>query len=112
MLKERGKMKWHSAAFLLEHTDSLKQFFKDYEYKTKPELTEEKLTEINDILLEAMEFNQIINTTYYDNKSHQISIVTGNLHYIDEYKQELRIMDLHNSLHKLKFTNIIDVGIN
>jgi hypothetical protein len=110
MLKERGKMKWQSAAFLLEHADSLKQFFKEYDYKTKPELTSDKLVEINQTILEGLEYNLTLNFSYYNN--HDFHLLIGNTVFVDELKQELRIMDLHNSLHKLKFTDIVDVKIN
>jgi hypothetical protein len=110
MLKERGKIKWQPASFLLEQTDSLRQLHKEYEYKTKPVLTQDMLEEINIIIQEGMEYNLTVNFIYFSD--HDFRILVGNLHYIDEYKQEIRIMDIHNSLHKLKFTDIVDVRVN
>jgi hypothetical protein len=109
MLKERG-LKKYQGFFMTEHTDSLRQYFKEYEYKKKPILDEHKIEEMNQTIQTALEFNSALNFTYYYN--HDFHLLVGNIHYVDELKQELRIMDLHNSLHKLKFTDIVDVRIN
>jgi hypothetical protein len=110
MIQDRGKVKWNSAAFLLEHTESLREFFKEYNHKKKPELTEEQIAEMNNLILESMEYNSTLNITYF--KLHDFHLVTGNIHYADQLKQELRIVDLHNSLHIVKFDELVDVRLN
>jgi hypothetical protein len=110
MLNERGIKKWNSAAFLLEHTESLREFFKQYDHKQKQELAEDQIEEMNNTILEAMEYNSTLNITYF--KFNDFLLLTGNIYYIDQLKQELRIMDIHNSLHTVKFDELVDVRLN
>jgi YolD-like protein len=96
-IHDRGNIKWTSL-MLPEHVKLLRKYInEEYHEVPEPILDEQQLAEINTLILESMEFNFLLSFTIYKDK--RLIVIQGNIHFIDENKQELRIMDLDNHLH-------------
>lgn len=93
MLRDRGTMKW-TAILLPEHVKMLRNEFIEFDKVDKPTLDELQLADINSTILEAMEFNKEIVFTYYGNG--EMKLFIGHVHFIDEIKKELLLMDQHD----------------
>jgi hypothetical protein len=108
MIRDRGNIKW-TAMMLPEHVELLREWQKEDAYKSRPELDEQRLEEMNEIIHEAMEFHECLSFTYYANRElHQI---TGHIHYVDDVNGELRIIDQQENVHLVKFNKITDVRV-
>ncbi|UZJ80564.1 YolD-like family protein [Fictibacillus sp. KU28468] len=109
ILRDRGKMKWQGM-FMPEHVKSLREFDWDNKRKTKPELDEQQLEVMEETICEAMAENLDLCFTYY--RGGDFRLLIGKVHYIDPYRKELRIVDFHNEVHKVVFTDLVDVKVN
>lgn len=101
-------MKWQGF-FMTEHTEIVKRVDWDKKKVKKPILDENQLDEINQTICEAMEFNQDLTFTLYDNG--EFRLLFGNVHYVDPIKHELKILDKFNEVYKVKFVDIISVHL-
>lgn len=54
-----------------------------------------------------MENNLELCFTYFQRNDFHLLI--GKIHYFDAFARELRILDYHNELHKLKLDDLVDV---
>ncbi|MDN4525488.1 YolD-like family protein [Fictibacillus fluitans] len=106
MLCDRGTMKWQGM-FMTEHVKLLREMDWDNRKKAKPELDEQQLELMEETICEAMAENLDLCFTYFSHGDFHLLI--GKAHYIDPYKKELRIVDFHNEVHKLKFEDLVDV---
>jgi hypothetical protein len=102
-------MKW-TAMMLPEHVKMLRNEFIEFDKVDKPTLDEHQLEEINSTILEAMEFNNELVFTYFDNGDMKLYI--GHVHYIDGLKKELRLVDRHSDVFFIKFHNILKVDVH
>ncbi|MDM5338496.1 YolD-like family protein [Fictibacillus enclensis] len=60
-------------------------------------------------ICEAMENNLGLCFVYYERGNFQL--LMGRVHYVDGVKGEIRIVDFHNEVHKIKVENLLDVKI-
>ncbi|MDM5335684.1 YolD-like family protein [Fictibacillus enclensis] len=108
MLRDRGALKW-TAMMLPEHVKALREFDRDQEKKVKPELDEQQLQLMEETICEAMANNLELCFTYFERGDFRLLI--GKVHFIDSYKRELRIVDFHEEVIRVKIMDIVDVKI-
>jgi YolD-like protein len=92
---------------LPEHVKMLREHQDGLDYGRKPELDEQRYEEFNEMICVAMEGNRILKFMYYQRG--KIKELAGHVHYVDEIKKELRVMDKMDTMHLLKVTNIVDI---
>ncbi|MFC0271142.1 YolD-like family protein [Metabacillus herbersteinensis] len=109
MLRDRGTKKW-TAIMLPEHVKMLRNEFIEFDKVDKPTLDEQQLEDINTTILEAMEYNNELVFTYFENGD--MKLYVGRVHYIDDLKKELRLVDLHGDKFYIKFNDLLKVDIN
>ncbi|RXZ00846.1 YolD-like family protein [Fictibacillus sp. S7] len=105
-IRDRGAIKW-TAMMLPEHVKKLREFDWDQNKKVKPELDEQQLELIEETICEAMAEDLFLCITYF--KHDDFHLLIGKVHYVDTYKRELRIVDYHNELYKIKLDDLVDV---
>ncbi|REJ25446.1 MAG: YolD-like family protein [Bacillaceae bacterium] len=106
MIQDRGSIKW-TAMMLPEHVKLLRKYNESLDKVEKPVLDEQKYEEFNEAICEAMEENITLQFTYY--QKGEIKKLVGNIHYIDQLKRELRIVDYLTKKHVLKLGDIIEI---
>lgn len=106
MIQDRGSIKW-TAMMLPEHVKLLREYNESLDKVEKPVLDEQKYEEFNEVICEAMEENMTLQFTYY--QKGEIKKLVGNIHYIDQLKRELRIVDYLTKKHVLKLGDIIEI---
>ncbi|ASS91820.1 MAG: YolD-like family protein [Bacillaceae bacterium] len=106
MIQDRGSIKW-TAMMLPEHVKLLRKYNESLDKVEKPVLDEQKYEEFNEVICEAMEENITLQFTYY--QKGEIKKLVGNIHYIDQLKRELRIVDYLTKKHVLKLGDIIEI---
>ncbi|MDM5338502.1 YolD-like family protein [Fictibacillus enclensis] len=109
MLRDRGTLKWQGM-FMPEHVKLLREMDWDNKKKTKPELDEQQLELMEETICEAMAENINLCFTYFSQGDFHLLI--GKVHYIDPYKKELRIVDFYDEVHKINFSDLMDVRNN
>jgi YolD-like protein len=108
VIRDRGRIKWTSM-MLPEHVKLLRDWVKEDSYEKRTEIDEQQLELMNEVLGEAMEFNQAVAITHYH--SHNYEICIGNVHYWDELAQKLRIVDSFGDIHLIPVKNIADIRL-
>lgn len=108
MIKDRGNIKW-TAMMLPEHVELLREWKKEDEYKIRPEIDEQRLEEMNEIIHDSMEFHECLLFTYHEHRD--LHEITGYVHYVDGTNGELRIMDQQENIHRLKLKQLTDVRV-
>lgn len=108
MIRDRGRIKWTSM-MLPEHVKLLRDWAKEDAYEQTKELDEQKLEEMNAVLLQAMEEHQVVMITHF--RRHQYELVMGHIHYWDELNQRIHIMDHFEEVHRIPVAGIADVQI-
>lgn len=106
MIRDRGTIKW-TAMMLPEHVKMLRDHQDGLDYGRKPELDEQKYEEFNETICVAMEANQTLKFTYFERG--RSAELKGQVHYVDEFKKELRVMDESDKMHILRVTDIMDI---
>lgn len=106
MIRDRGTIKW-TAMMLPEHVKMLREHQDGLNYGRKPELDEQRYEEFNEIICVAMEENRLLKFMYY--QKGKIVELAGHVHYVDEIRKELRVMDKMNMMHLLKVMDIVDI---
>jgi YolD-like protein len=76
----------------------------EYYDVTGPNIDEQQLEEMNELVLEAMEYNFPLTFIIYKNR--KLVVINGHIHYIDSIKMEFRIVDLDHFLHKVSFSKV------
>jgi YolD-like protein len=107
LIHDRGLKKWHAALLLPEHVKLHREWQNEMNYQKKPELDEQKFEEMDQLILEAMEYNLPINITYFSD--HQQQVISGHLHLYDSLKNELRMVTLTGSPLTLKLSMLLDI---
>ncbi len=108
MLRDRGKMKWQGM-FMPEHVKGLREFDWDHKKKTKPELDEQQYELMEETICEAMAEDLALCMTVFEKGDFHLLI--GRVHYVDSYKKELRVVDFHHEVHRVKMSDLVDVKI-
>jgi hypothetical protein len=106
MIRDRGRIKW-TAMMLPEHVKMLRDWAHEDTFEEPKEMDEQKLEEMNSLLADAMEDNKSIMITHYRNKKYEL--VIGNIHYWDEFKQKLHIIDHFEDIHQISIMDIADI---
>ncbi|WP_246942435.1 YolD-like family protein [Bacillus pinisoli] len=106
MIRDRGNIKW-TAMMLPEHVKLLRDWAKEDEYETKPELDEQKLEQMNEVICEAMAYGAELSITYF-NQTHHLTI-RGTIHYVDEIQQKLRVVSKEGTMIQVPFQSIVNV---
>jgi YolD-like protein len=107
MIRDRGNIKFQGM-FLPEHVKLLREYDRENKKKTKPELDEQQLELMQEIICDAMENNLDLCFTYFQNDDFRLMI--GKVHYVDQFRGELRVMDKHSELQIIKSHDLIDVS--
>ena len=106
MIKDRGKMKWVSM-MLPEHVQMLREWADEDLNEERVVLDEQQIEEINHMIAEAMENRMLVAISYYDQKRYHVMI--GHIHYYDEWKQQLNVIDRFDEAQYIKLSDIMDV---
>lgn len=106
MIKDRGKMKWVSM-MLPEHVQMLREWADEDLNEERVVLDEQQIEEINHMIAEAMEHRMLVSISYYDQKRYHVMI--GHIHYYDEWKQQLHVIDRFDEVQYIKLADIMDV---
>lgn len=106
MIKDRGNIKW-TAMMLPEHVSLLREIKEELNQKQKPELDEQQLMEMNEVICEGMAENQAIAFTYY--RKYDYHCVIGKVHYYSETEKKLYIIDHFGGKTILLLEDIIHV---
>ena len=106
MIRDRGTIKW-TAMMLPEHVKMLRDWTEEDTHMVKPELDEQQLEAMNDVLYTALEDGSELVITHYEWKQHKLLI--GNIHYYDQLMRKLHIVDKFGDEHYLAIEEIIDV---
>lgn len=108
MIRDRGRIKW-TAMMLPEHVKLLRDWVKEDQYEQKKSIDEQQLEWMNEILMEAVECNQLVAITHYQN--HNYEIVVGKIHNWDELAQKLHIIDRFQEIHRIAIVDIANVRL-
>lgn len=108
MIRDRGRIKW-TAMMLPEHVKLLRDWVKEDQYEQKKMIDEQQLERMNEILMEAVEFGQLVAITHYQNRNYEI--VVGKIHDWDELAQKLSIVDHFEEVHRISIVDIADVRL-
>lgn len=103
-VKDRGTMKWVSL-MLPEHVEMLNEVF--IEYKEKPVLDEQKMSEIDRTLKYALKHRAPLEMTYF--YSGEYRTVTSRLEKIDQWRGFILLKNEDGR--KISLTNIIDAQL-
>ncbi len=106
-IHDRGVIKWQSAMLLPEHIKKLKQFHQEVYKIQKPVLDEQELSEMDLLVGEAMEFNTLLQFTFWEDG--ELKKVKGLIHFIDVIGKEFRIKDYQNIPHFIAFHKILEI---
>jgi hypothetical protein len=102
-IRDRGNIKWTSM-MLPEHVKELRRYINEEYYDVPEPSFDEQLEEMNELILEAMEYN--IPLTFIIYKNRRLIAINGHIHFIDSIKMEFRILDLDHFLHKVSFSKV------
>ncbi|MBD3109585.1 YolD-like family protein [Bacillus sp. AGMB 02131] len=106
MIKDRGKIKWVSM-MLPEHVQMLREWAEEDANEERIFLDEQQVEEINHTIAEAMEHQLLVAISYYDQKRYHVMV--GHIHYFDEWKRQLNIIDRFEEVHYIKLEDVMDV---
>ena len=106
MIRDRGTIKW-TAMMLPEHVESVKKALQEDNKITRPILDEDKLQEMELLLLEGMEYNLFLRYDIFKNGS--IKQLSGRTIYMDHLKKELRIQDREDHIHYIPFHTLVNI---
>jgi hypothetical protein len=105
-IRDRGNIKW-TAMMLPEHVKLLRDWKEEDRIQQKPELDEQKLEEMNEMIHWAMASNRTLSFVHFEDDEYKILI--GNIHYADPIQHLLRIVDGFGDRHDLKLQDILDI---
>lgn len=108
MIRDRGRIKW-TAMMLPEHVKLLRDWVKEDMYEQKRNIDEQQLESMNEILSEAIKFDQWLTITHFRKQNYEI--VIGKIHYWDEISHKLHVLDRFEELHKIDIVDIADVRL-
>ncbi|WP_158591788.1 YolD-like family protein [Oceanobacillus halophilus] len=104
MVNDRGTIKWTSM-MMPEHINMLNQMWNEKEYKTKPIIDAQQLSEMNTKLQLAIHNNLTVRIKYY--KNHDFHTMAGKLKSIDINNKQIVLQGKE----RICLTDILDVII-
>lgn len=108
-IRDRGKIKWQSAAFLPEHTAMLKEMNRDTLKQRKPILDEYQIEEIENVICYAMEFTYKVKLTVWEDGFDWE--YTGLIHRLDEITKIIYLEHDDGFINRVNFGDIIDITV-
>ncbi|WP_042355131.1 YolD-like family protein [Bacillus rubiinfantis] len=108
MIRDRGKIKWTSM-MLPEHVKMLRDWVKEDRYELKKELDEQQLELMNEVVADAVQYNQYVTITHYRN--HNYEIVIGKIRNVDMLSNCLHLVDRFEEMHVISFETIADIRL-
>ncbi|WP_096201094.1 YolD-like family protein [Bacillus sp. FJAT-45350] len=109
MLRDRGTIKW-TAMMLPEHVSLLRELKEKMKRKEKPELDPQKLEEMNETILMAIENKSSVAITYYH--QYDFHCLIGTIARIDGVNKRIHIFDKFEESSTLLFNQIIDINFH
>lgn len=106
MIRDRGRIKWTSM-MLPEHVKLLRDWAQEDHYQKEKQLDEQQLEQLNETILDAMEFNHPVTITHYRHQNYEL--VIGKIHYWNELGQKLHVVDKFEEIHRIQLSAIVDV---
>lgn len=106
-IRDRGNIKWTSM-MLPEHVKLLRDWAKEDSFEKQPELDDQKLEQMNEVICDAMAYGSELSITYFDETKH--CTIKGTIHYIDEIQQKLRIVTVDGSIQHILIGSITEVS--
>jgi hypothetical protein len=106
MIRDRGRIKWTSM-MLPEHVKLLRDWAQEDQYEQQRQLDEQQLEQLNETILEAMEYNHPVSITYYRQRRYEL--VVGKIHYWNDLGKKLHVVDKFEEIHRIQLTAIADV---
>lgn len=107
-LRDRGTVKWTSSTMMMpEQIKMLKEYFAETEYKDKPILDEQELTEINMKLQCALHNDLTVEVKYF--KNHDYVYTKGKLKILNSQRCTLQLNDANHT--EIAFLNLLDVTV-
>jgi YolD-like protein len=104
LIRDRGNFKWTSL-MLPEHVKELRSYIhEEYYDMPEPGLDEQQMVEMNEVMLEVMEYNVPLVLIVYRNK--RLSSFSGHIHYMDTHNMQLRILDQSNKVRIATFSEV------
>lgn len=111
ILTPGSNMKWESSRMMLpEHRETLLARKKEQLKVIKPELDEQKIEVIENLIRESMEFVFPLQFLLYDDG--HFREVTGLVDYINVRTKQLHVVDNKGDTDLVKFIDIVDVKRN
>lgn len=108
MIRDRGRIKWTSM-MLPEHVKMLRDWAQEDQYEKEKQLDEQQLEQLNETILEAMEYNRLVSISYFRHSKYEL--VIGKVHYWDELGEKLHIIDRFEEIHLIEISAIADVRL-
>lgn len=106
LIRDRGTIKWTSM-MLPEHVRLLRDWAREDEYETKPELDEQQLEQMNEMICDAMQYGAELLITFFDRTHHQT--IKGTIHYVDEIQRKLRVVTVEGETKQIPIEWITEV---
>jgi hypothetical protein len=85
----------------------LRDWVREDGFEDRKEMDEQQLELMNEILFEAIEFDQFVTITHYRNRNYEI--VIGKIHYWDELTHRLHVVDRFEEGHRISISDIVDI---
>lgn len=106
MIRDRGLIKWTSM-MLPEHVKMLREWSEEDRIQERPELDEQELEAMNEMVAEAMAEGSQLLITHYAGQRHEL--LAGTVHHVDFIKQRLHIVDQFEEVHYINWKDVLDV---
>ncbi|MDQ0175959.1 YolD-like family protein [Bacillus chungangensis] len=101
---------WESSRIMLpEHVAGLHKLAEEQRKVDKPILDISQIEENENKIHVAMEFSDEVKITFFEVGF--ISEVHGRIHYLDQIKKEIRVIDREGEIQYIKFEDILAVEI-
>ena len=105
-MRDRGHIKWTSM-MLPEHKKRLSDLYKQQFHRSKPDLDEQKIEELNDIIYLALNDARPFKVTFH--QDHTYHSVTGRIVSGDFINKTLRVVDDSNTVHDIPLGDITNI---
>jgi hypothetical protein len=103
--KDRGLKKYR----IVSMTPELGAGLKKMEYVPMPELDEQQLEHLDQAICEAMDFNNEVSITYFNN--HRYELIVGHIHYFEPIIKSIRIVHKFQEWFEIKISYIIEYSM-
>lgn len=103
-IRDRGNIKWTSL-MLPEHVRELRKYIHEEYYDIpEPIIDIQQLEEMNELVLEAMEYHFPLTFVIYQNR--RLETLDGYIHHVDSQQLKFRIMGLDQNVHVISYSNV------